>query len=349
MKKLLTVVLVTLSLLLALSGCTGVGDKTASISVIYAAVAVLSLVMLVGYCAVFRKTLKNNVWFVLLFSSVAIVNSGYFCLSVSASLSQALWANRTAYLGSVMLPLAMLMIILNVTNTRYKKRLPVYLFIISGVVFFVAASPGWLDIYYKEVTLVTKGGVTVLDKEYGPLHILYLFFLLGYFIAMLTVIFRAVLKKRIDSATHSAFLAIAVFVNICVWFAEQLTDIEFEMLSISYIISELFLLGVQLLINENQRLKRLVNDAQLQKQTERKISVTVDGDRLDEFMAAVETLTQTERKIFNAYIARATTKEVMAELFITENTLKFHNKNIYLKLGVRSRKELLEIYKQSLK
>ena len=33
-------------------------------------------------------------------------------------------------------------------------------------------------------------------------------------------------------------------------------------------------------------------------------------------------------------------------LNIKENTLKYHNKNIYGKLGVNSRKEILEIHKQ---
>lgn len=33
----------------------------------------------------------------------------------------------------------------------------------------------------------------------------------------------------------------------------------------------------------------------------------------------------------------------MSELNITENTLKYHNKNIYSKLGVSSRKQLIEI------
>ena len=41
-----------------------------------------------------------------------------------------------------------------------------------------------------------------------------------------------------------------------------------------------------------------------------------------------------------------TTKEIMAYLNIKENTLKFHNKNLYSKLGVTSRKELVEVYKQ---
>ena len=57
-------------------------------------------------------------------------------------------------------------------------------------------------------------------------------------------------------------------------------------------------------------------------------------------------MTQTENVIFDAYISRATTKEIMTSLCIKENTLKFHNKNIYQKLGVTSRKELLEFYKQ---
>ena len=37
------------------------------------------------------------------------------------------------------------------------------------------------------------------------------------------------------------------------------------------------------------------------------------------------------------------TKEIMNSLNIKENTLKYHNRNIYGKLGVSSRKQLMEI------
>ena len=60
----------------------------------------------------------------------------------------------------------------------------------------------------------------------------------------------------------------------------------------------------------------------------------------------MEQLTLTENAIYEAYTKRLTTKEIMAAMNITENTLKFHNKNIYHKLGVSSRKELQEIYRQ---
>lgn len=310
---------------------------------IYAAAAVLSLLLLIGYFGLVRK---KNVWFILLFSSVLVVNIGYFCLAISSSLSEALLSNRIAYLGSVLLPMTMLMITLKVTNITYKKWLPWVLIGLCAVVFFIAASPGYLDIYYKEVSFEIMDGVATLVKEYGPLHSIYLFYLLGYFGSIIAIIIYAVAKKKIDSWAHSVFLAMAVFVNIGIWFIEQITDMNFEMLSISYIISELFLLGVHFIMNENQKLKELVAE----KNTTSAPVVTPVIEETGDFaiyLAGVEKLTPTERIIYDAYIARTTTKEIMEQLNITENTLKFHNKNIYGKLGVSSRKELLEKYKQT--
>ena len=55
--------------------------------------------------------------------------------------------------------------------------------------------------------------------------------------------------------------------------------------------------------------------------------------------------TQTEKLIYDLYINGKSTKEVLEEMNIKENTLKYHNKNIYSKLGVPSRKVLKEIAK----
>ncbi|MBQ8345949.1 MAG: hypothetical protein IJY42_06775, partial [Clostridia bacterium] len=255
MKKHLLWGIPLLLMTMGLTCCNTVGEKTASQSIIYGAAAALSLLLLIGCLFLVRK---RKGWFVLLFSSVWVVNIGYTFLSVSSCLETALWANRISYLGSVFLPMTMLMIILNVTNTICKKWLPISLSVLSIIVFLIAASPGILPIYYKEVSFAVVNGVSTLIKVYGPLHPLYLFYLLGYFAAMVAVIIRASVKKTIDTTSHAVILAIAVFVNIGVWFIEQLTSIDFEMLSISYIISELFLLGVHLVMNENQRLRELV-------------------------------------------------------------------------------------------
>ena len=255
MKRLFVTVLALPALILSLSGCNTAGGKNASLSIVYLAVTVLSLLLLVG-CVVWVR--KNRFWFILLFSCVFVVNAGYTFLSVSSCLETALWANRISYLGSVFLPLSMLMIIIDVTDTKHPRWLHGALGALSAIIFLIAASPGVLDIYYKDVAFEVVGGVSTLVKVYGPLHPLYLFYLLGYFAAMVAVIIRAQIKKSIGNTSHAVVLAIAVFVNIGVWLIEQITSIDFEFLSVSYIISELFLLGVHLVMRENQKLRHIV-------------------------------------------------------------------------------------------
>lgn len=355
MKRLFAGVPFLLFLIMSLSGCSTVGSKSASLTIIYGSAAVLSLLLLIGCCLLVRK---NKVWFVLLFSSVLVVNIGYTFLAMSTNLTMALWANRVAYLGSVFLPFAMLMIILDVSGTKYPKWLHGALGALSILVFLIAASPGILPIYYKEVSFAVVNGVSTLVKVYGPLHPLYLVYLLGYFAAMVTVIIRAKVKKTIETTANAAILAIAVFVNIGVRFIEQIAHIEFEMLSVSYIISELFLLGIHLVMNEYRRLKKIVKQVEsvqgycgIEASTpdmmiEQPVELqTVAPERIEAFMTGLKTLTPAEKAIYEAYVARVTTKEIMANMNIKESTLKYHNRNLYGKLGVSSRKELLEVHK----
>jgi len=141
---------------------------------------------------------------------------------------------------------------LNACKLAYRSWLPGLLLAIAAGVFFIAASPGYLDIYYSEVTLEHVDGASVLKKVYGPWHSLYLFYLLAYFSAMIAAVGYASAKKHLYSLVHAFILLCAVFVNIAVWLLEQLSHINFEFLSVSYIITELFLLGVSLLLQEQR-------------------------------------------------------------------------------------------------
>lgn len=357
MKKIIISYLMPILLLLSLTGCSSIGAKTASMSIIYAATTILSFLLLISYCWI---TPKKEVWFLLLFTSVFVVNIGYFTLSISQNLEEALLANRISYLGSVFLPMSMLMIILKSTKTRYHKWIPGLLLIFGIFIFLVAASPGYSGIYYREVSLYTANGVTLLDKVYGPWHCLYLFYLIIYFAIMIFIIVHSAVKKEFTSIYQSVILLIAVFVNICVWMLEQIVHIDFEFLSVSYIISELFLLSLNFIINENTQLK----DFYVQHQTISDIYVNTDSPieesvpsisdlsadtvssdiKVEIYINNLSKLTKTERAIFDLYLSGTSTKDVLNIMNITENTLKFHNKNIYSKLEVSSRRQLTEIY-----
>lgn len=59
------------------------------------------------------------------------------------------------------------------------------------------------------------------------------------------------------------------------------------------------------------------------------------------FLCNLKTLTPQEMRIYELYVAGKSTAEIAAIIGIKENTMKYHNKNIYAKLGVSSRKQFL--------
>ena len=76
-------------------------------------------------------------------------------------------------------------------------------------------------------------------------------------------------------------------------------------------------------------------------------SVTAPGTPnladFERFLEGLKTLTATERSIFNMYMEDRSAQQIADELVISYNTVKFHNKNIYKKLGVSSLK-VLRVY-----
>lgn len=350
MKKSNLIVVITALMCCALSGCASLDNKSASASVIYAITTILSFLTMLGYCCLIKK---RDAWFLLLFASVVVVNIGYFALASSNNLEEALLANRIAYLGSVFLPTAMFMIISKVSGVSIKNWLPPILIVVSALVFLVAASPGYANIYYKSVSFEKVNGVAMLVKEYGKWHVLYLVYLLSYFAVMVFTAVRAIQKKKISSAIHGVVLIIAVTSNIGVWLLEQFVKVDFEFLSISYIISEMFLLGLYMMIqNQEKQIMTLQSQIESLKAKENTVSNLPkknDAKEIPEhcrfLKEHISSLTATERIIYDFYLEGKGTKDIMAKLNISENTLKYHNKNIYSKLGVSSRKQLIEYSK----
>ena len=62
---------------------------------------------------------------------------------------------------------------------------------------------------------------------------------------------------------------------------------------------------------------------------------------LNEFIKNVKTLSPAEKAVFDLYVKGHTAKEIAHILSLSINTIKTHNKRIYMKLNVGSREELL--------
>ena len=172
---------------------------------------------------------------------------------------------------------------------------------------------------------------------------------------------RGAVKKKMEFNLLAVILSGVVLLNMLVWLLGQLIDMKFEFLSVSYIISEVFLLFVCLLQQQGEQVKNSVDnepisDEQAVLAEQAVVNVSSEEkevlreDEQDEerrlFEESLKSLTPTERTIYNHYLDGKTTKEVLELLNIKENTLKYHNKNIYGKLNVSSRKQLVEIAKR---
>lgn len=68
----------------------------------------------------------------------------------------------------------------------------------------------------------------------------------------------------------------------------------------------------------------------------------------EEFVQGISTLSTAEKAVFDLYLKGYTAKEITEILCLSINTIKTHNKRIFMKLNVTSRKELM-VYVQMMK
>ena len=307
----------------------------------YAIMAIIATILLVGYFALVRQ---KEPWLLLLYVFVTIVNVGYFLLSISKTVEFAIFANDVAYFGSVFLSMSMLLTITKLCGFEIKKKLIITLGTIGIVMFLIVATVGILPWYYKEVELVFVDGAAKLKKVYGVLHPMYLVYLVGYFAAMVACIVQSIRKKMIASQRHASLIAAIVFGNIAVWFVEKFIPWDFEFLSVSYIFSEIILLGLYWMMQDYVRVDLIPKP---EREAQRPAPVDIATMPMEEkilkilsFLNEGELLATREREILEMVLENKKRKEIADELCLSENTIKTYTRTLYGKLGVSSREEL---------
>ncbi len=307
----------------------------------YAIMAIIATILLFGYCALVRK---KEPWLLLLYVCVTIVNVGYFLLSISKTVEFAIIANNIAYFGSVFLSMSMLLTIIRLCGFEVKKKIVITLAVIGFAMFAIVATSGILPWYYKEVSLTFVDGAAKLKKVYGVLHPTYLVYLLAYFSAMVACIIQSIRKKIIASQKYATLLAAIVFGNIAVWFVEKFIPWNFEFLSISYLFSEIILLGLYWMMQDYVRSDLIPQPMQ---EVARPAPIDIAVMPMEEkilkilsFLKPGEMLAAREREILELVLQNKKRKEIAEELCLSENTIKTYTRTLYGKVGVSSREEL---------
>lgn len=313
----------------------------------YGVMSAISLALIALYYTLIKK---REFWLGLLFISVAVVNLGYFMLSLAKSVGFAIFANDVAYLGSVFLMMCMFFTIAKLCGYSVKKWLVITLVSVAGVMFLLVVTSGWLPWYYKSVSIDTINGATVLVKEYGVLHPVYLVYLVLYFVAMISVIVCSLVQKKVASQKLAVSLAVVVLMNLAVWFVEKFVDWNFEALSVSYVASEILFVLLYWMMQDyvlESELSSMVDEATQLGVDITAMSVEMKVAKILSTLPEGVTLATREIEILEKILQSKKRKDIAFEMLLSENTIKTYTRNLYNKLNVGSREELNKLLLQS--
>ena len=309
----------------------------------YGTIFLLSLVLIPLYFLFVHKK-QSEPWLLVLFICVSIVNLGYTLIAFSKTVAFALFANKIAYLGQVMMPLCMYMLISGLCGYRFRKWAVGALLGVAALMFLIVCTTGYLDWYYTEATIETVAGATVLCKEYGVLHPINLIYVIMYFVAMIAVLCISLIKHKGAAQKHACIMLAIVLGNIGLWCIQKVIPWSFELLSAIYLASALSFLCIRLMLQDYIHKRDIPKFSHAE---QKKLGVEITALSMEEKLAKVllfvkedDPLGIREREILEIILKNKKRKEIAEELHLSENTVKTYVRSLYSKLGVTCREEL---------
>lgn len=173
--------------------------------------------------------------------TTAIVNFGYWQLAMSHNLEEALLANRIAYLDGTFLTLFMFLAVAQFCRIRVPAFMVTAMSIAGFVVLGLAYTGGYSTIYYSNVSIVRRHGVTFLVTQDGPAHILYTCLIVVYVVIDLGVMVYAFRNKNKVSYINTFFLLATELFCIAVYAIESFTICEIQLLPFAYVLNMVLL------------------------------------------------------------------------------------------------------------
>ena len=140
-------------------------------SVFYLVLFAISMLYL--FVLILRFKQASSIYYILLAVCVMLINFGYWQLSISKTVEEALLASKISYIGASFVGYFMVCSIAKICKTKIPAAVR-YMCIVWGfTIASLAMTIGRFDVYYKSVSLVTVNGFSYLVKDYGHAHALF--------------------------------------------------------------------------------------------------------------------------------------------------------------------------------
>ena len=184
---------------------------------------------------------KTNYYYLALMMLMMVANAGYLAIALSATIEEAILANKIVYLGGCFVQPVTLFLICTLANYKLKPWMKYLNYGFSTLVYAMVLTIGYSDLYYKEAYLKTYKDATVIGHTYGIGHNLFYVVIVGHTILDVILIAYILLKKRKVSRKNLIGLVTLVVVNVYLFVVGALINSSIEVMPVAYAVNSIVL------------------------------------------------------------------------------------------------------------
>lgn len=179
---------------------------------------------------------RNSVTQFITILIIVVSNLGFYFVSVSQNVSEAVIAQKINYIGGVFLPLFYFLLVLEICHIEIPRSISVIMLTIQCVIYGFVCTIGRNELFYKNVDIKDINGTVILVREYGPLHNVHLIFMYMYLIAAIAITIYSLIKKR--TMNNRGVIAMVVLYTLAVgsYVFERIIGLEYEILPITFVL-----------------------------------------------------------------------------------------------------------------
>lgn len=212
------------------------------ISALYIVLFLLSL--LAVYLLLQQISNRHAGYYIVLFTLITVVCLAYFSYSIANNADMALVSNQFTYFDGTFFLMFYLLCILDICGIRVPKI--VGFFMTLGCLFFLflAFSAGHYPIFYKSVKFGTYMGSSHLEMEFGPLHDVFIYYVVLNMLAPIGVVIYSFFNKKKISYKYALALGMIEVAIVMLYFIEYSVGVGFDLLPCGYVFTEYVILAI---------------------------------------------------------------------------------------------------------
>lgn len=166
---------------------------------------------------------------------------GYWQITISHNVYEALLANKFAYLDGTFLLLTLVLSMAQLCKIKVSYLYILVMSILNILILGFVFTAGYNTLYYSKVDIAGKYGVTLLVTEHGPIHDLYYIVLAVYTVTIIGIVVYAFFHRNKVSYINIMLLMLVEITCIGTYMIENIFNIEIEILPFAYNINQFLL------------------------------------------------------------------------------------------------------------